>query len=407
MKILFYNHTGRVSGAEHVLLMIIQGLDRSRIEPVLLCPNEGTLTNLTPAGIRKIPIDPLSARFTSRPDHLWRYVKSSFQVIRAARAAVICEAPDIIHANSIRSGLVMSVATFGCRIPIIWHAHDMLPRHPLSTAVRLLALMSNRNCILSVSRAVADRFRGKVLDPFARRVRHEVIHNGVNAERFYPDPETRATVRRDLGINDTQLVIGTVGQLTPRKGQLELIKAFAEIAGEFSNAVLLIIGAAIFNRDEEYAARLARTAASLGLADRIRFLGQREDVARLIRGLDCLVVNSKSEPFGLAVVEGLASEIPVLATAVDGIPEIIRHGENGWLVPPDDLQKLADSLRQLLQDPELRRRLGRQGRRDMIADFTTQRFLTDIHSLYWSLSQSRELPQRKASKSLMAKPITY
>jgi glycosyltransferase involved in cell wall biosynthesis len=221
-------------------------------------------------------------------------------------------------------------------------------------------------------------------------------------QRFYRDLETRLRVRRDLGIDESQLVVGTVGQLTPRKGQLELIRAFSNIAPEFPRAVLLIIGEAIFNHDQEYATTLINEVENLGLSDSIRFLGAREDVPSVIRALDCLVVNSRSEPFGLTVVEGMGSEIAVLATAVDGIPEIIRHGKSGWLVEVDDHRQLVEGLRALLQNPALRSKLGREGRAHAVARFSSQRYLGEINSLYRSLEQNDRMPHRRLSKRFVA-----
>ncbi len=155
-------------------------------------------------------------------------------------------------------------------MPVIWHAHDILPRHPLSTAVRVFAMITSRNRILSVSQAVEDRFRGSSLRPFRRRVPMVVIHNAVDMERFKPNPESREEIRGGLGLGVTQPVVGIASQLTARKGQMELIGAFADVSREVKHAVLLIAGAALFNRDEEYArslkARLDRSALRIGFA---------------------------------------------------------------------------------------------------------------------------------------------
>jgi glycosyltransferase involved in cell wall biosynthesis len=114
--------------------------------------------------------------------------------------------------------------------------------------------MSRRNRIVAVSHAVANRFQGQLTHSFRGRV--ETIYNAVDLERFYPDAQSRKEIRRALGI-DAARVIGIVGQLTPRKGQLELIEAFAETSREFPDTVLLIVGEPLFNRDAEYAKSLA------------------------------------------------------------------------------------------------------------------------------------------------------
>jgi glycosyltransferase involved in cell wall biosynthesis len=392
VKILFYNHTGRVSGAERVLMMILEGLDRSRFDTVLLCPAEGRLADMGgDAKIKVVAIDHLAARFTLRPYQLVRYLASFVCTIREARAAVRSQTPDIIHANSIRAGLVMSAATMGMGVPVVWHAHDLVPRHLLSVAIRLFSLLSPRNRIIAVSDAVANRFRGKLLRVFSRRVRITTIHNAVDLERFQPDPQSRQEVRRAHGIADRQLLIGIVGQLTPRKGQRELIEAFSDVAREIPDAVLMIVGEPIFNRDDEYADSLKISAGSSGSSDRIQFTGPRDDVPALMRAFDLLVVNSRSEPFGLTVTEAMASGTPVVATAVDGIPEIIRHGESGWLIKAGDHSSLVDGMLTLLLDPDLRRKFCQSGRQAAIERFSQQRFLNETQSLYRTLRSGRKL----------------
>lgn len=384
-----------VSGAERVLLTILGRLDREQYEPVVVCPPSSRMLELADqANVRTRALDQLEARFTWRPDRVVKYLGSFVAVIRNARKIVVEEAPALVHANSIRAGLVMSAATIGVRVPVIWHAHDILPRHPLSTAVRMFAALNSRNRILAVSQAVATRFRGIALRHFKRRVPISVIHNAVDLDRFRPDPTSRDGIRKELDAFAQQPLVGIVGQLTPRKGQLELIQAFADVARELPNATLLIVGEAIFNRDEEYADHLARTVESLGLSHRVRFLGARDDVPQLIRGLDLLVVNSHEEPFALTVLEGLASGRAVLATAVGGTPEMIRHGANGWLVKSRDKEGLARGIITLLRDPELRARLGEQARRDAINRFSLERFMGEINALYRETLPRGTMPQQ-------------
>jgi glycosyltransferase involved in cell wall biosynthesis len=157
----------------------------------------------------------------------------------------------------------------------------------------------------------------------------------------------------------------------------------------------LVVGTALFNRDAEYATQLECVAASLGLADRVRFLGSRDDIPRLLQGMDLLVVNSHEEPFALTVLEGLASGTAVLATSVGGTPEMIKHNANGWLVKAQDQEALVKAIRTLLGDEGLRRQLGRNGRRAAIARFSIERFLSEVEELYCEVLESGKLPQHK------------
>jgi glycosyltransferase involved in cell wall biosynthesis len=400
LKILFYNHTGTVSGAERVMSMILDRLDRARFEAVVACPAESPMMEMVQSlDVRTRGLQLLEARFTWRIDRIIRYLISFIRVIRCARRIVIDEAPDVIHANSIRAGMVMSAATMGLDMPVIWHAHDILPRHPLSTAVRLFAMATSRNRILAVSRAVSDRFRGVILRPLKRRVPIGVIHNACDLERFQANAKQREEIRRSLGLGQTQPVVGIVGQLTARKGQLELIEAFARTSCEVKDVVLLVIGASLFNSDDGYVEQLQRAVESLGLHNRVRFLGPRDDVSKLMQGIDVLVVNSHEEPFALTVLEGLSSGTAVLATSVGGTPEMIRHGENGWLVKAGDRDVLVKAMLTLLRDESLRRRLGRGGRREAIARFSIERFLREVEELYSEvLNRDRIIGQRESAR---------
>src|SRR5882672_845023 len=270
MKILFYNHTEQVSGAERLLLMILARMDRAEFDPIVVCPGKDSLSRMVlDLGVPVETITGLEARFTWRVNQLGRYCKSFFKVILQLRRKVTTISPDLIHANSIRAGLVATAATIGLGTRVVWHLHDLLPRHPLSTAIRAVASLSSRTCLIAVSEAVARNFCGR----FSRLIksrpttraglpgwgpRTSVILNAIDLEKFQPDQAAGRAIRAELGLSQDDLVFGIVGQLTPRKGQLELIKAFAR-AG-VPRSTLLIVGAPLFNRDDDYAQSLEQAA---------------------------------------------------------------------------------------------------------------------------------------------------
>ena len=179
-----------------------------------------------------------------------------------------------------------------------------------------------------------------------------------------------------------------------------MIEAFSQVAREIPDSLLLIIGEPLFNRDQEYAKKLKQVAQALGISDRVCFLGNRDDVPKVMRGLDVLVVNSHQEPFALTVLEGLASGTAVLATAVGGTPEMVRHRENGYLVSSRDHAELSNAILALLRDKNLRRQLGRNGRFDAIAKFSIDRFMKEIGSLYRGVLASGKTPQHENAAAL-------
>ena len=380
------------------MLLVLTKLNRGYFRPEVICPASGELKKtVTDLGVPCHEVDSLKARFTWRLDHLVRYLGSFGRLIRQVRAQVTGIDPDLIHANSVRAGLVTTLATIGLDVPVVWHVHDMLPRHPLSTAIRFVVRCSQRTRIIAVSKAAADRFRGNLLRGTKARASVTVILNAVDLEKFHPDDTSRLCAREALTLAAADQVIGIVGQLTPRKGQLELLEAFALVLQQLPRAILLVVGAPLFNQDEEYLQRLTKTARTLGIADRVRFLGARDDIPAITRAMDLLVVNSRVEPFGLVVLEGMASATPVLATAVDGILEIINPGENGWLVPPGDKSTLAAGVIHLFCQRGLRASLSARGLENVKALFTAERYLRELQEFYQE-NKRREL--RSENKEL-------
>jgi glycosyltransferase involved in cell wall biosynthesis len=380
LRILFYNHTGQVGGAERLLLTLLARLDRASFDPILICPEPGPLRKMAiRLGVPAESTSVLHARFTWRPDHLVRYLMSFARVILDLRKKVISADPDLINANSVRAGLVVTVATLGLNKQVVWHIHDLLPRHPFNSLIRAVGLLSGRTRMIAVAQASADRFIGS-FRPLRRRT--TVIPNGVDLERFHPDQNTRQKIRAELQLGADTSVIGIIGRLTPSKGQLELLHAFKRVLSEFPNATLLIAGAPAFNQEHEYAELLKRAAAELGISNRVLMLGVRDDVAAVMQALDLLVVNSSSEACCLVVLEAMASGVPVLATRTGGTPELIEHGKDGWLFPLRDDDQLVAAIIKLLGQPKLRAQLAEQARQRITSRFGLDQYIGEIQNFY-------------------------
>jgi L-malate glycosyltransferase len=397
LKILFYNHTSEVSGAERVLLLLLSRLNRSRFEAVLLCPSAGQLQKEAKAlHVQCADVDLLNARFTWRIDTLIRYIASFVATMRQVRSRVREQQPELIHANSVRAGLVISAATVGLGIPIVWHVHDLLPRHPLSACIRLFTLFRPPLRIVVVANAAADRFKGKLLRRFPKRVKVAVVYNAVDAAKLRLT--STSSMRKELRIRNSDRLIGIVGNLSPIKGQLELIRGFAKARKRIPNLVLLVVGSALFNRGDGYQKQLLAEVRALRLEPYVRFLGQRSDVPAIMSALDLLVMNSRSEAFPLVALEGMAAGVPVMATAVGGLPELITHESNGWLVPLGDEEKLVDGIASLLEQPDLSMRLAAQGRQHVSKDFPVHKFMTRLEAIY---TEAAAKPVRAVSEQLV------
>lgn len=382
-KILFYSHTGTVSGAENVLLMALRRIDRWRFSPMAVCPADGSLAaKISEYGVPVKTIDPLEARFTWRIDLLFRYLVSFIGTYGQLRATIKDGKPDLIHANSIRAGLAATAASVATGTPVFWHLQDELPRHPLSSAIRLFAAASSRVRLIAASKATADSFCGRMRSVFQTRTPLRVIHNVVELANFNTNPRHRDEIRKELGLSESEFVIGVVGQITPRKGQLELIRVFAHSQSQMPSSTLLIVGAPMFNQDDLYLEELKQLTGELGLAGRVKFTGKRPDVVKVMQSLDVLVVNSRSEAFVIAALEAMACGTPVIATDVGGIREMIEHKVSGWLVPFGDERLLAEALTTFSNRPDIRLAFSTAGKSAVTERFHGDKFIEQLEDFF-------------------------
>ena len=383
MKVLFYNHQGKVSGAERVVLLILKRMNRSRFDPIMVCPKTDTMAAETERlGVPCQTIDQFEARFTVRPDKLLFYFASFIKIIRQLRAEIIKSQPDLIHAISIRSGLVATISSIGLKIPVIWHLHDELPKHPLSSLIRLFVIYFRQIRLLPVSQATGKNFRGRILQLFGKHLQERVIHNGIELEEFQIDQTNRRRIRIELGLDEKDLVIGIVGQITPRKGQLELIETFAKTQKQMPNSILLIVGSPMFNQDDVYLEKLKQTTKNLGIENRVKFTGSRRDVAAVMQALDLIVINSKSEALVLVAIEAMVCGTPIIATDVGGTVEIITHKTNGWIVPFGDESALTEALITLGKNKDLRQEFAEESRKIAVSRLNAQHFISQVEEFY-------------------------
>ena len=387
-RILYVNHTGCISGAERVLIETVRTLDREHYEPIVACPVHGALTEeLKALGVATVPLPVVQARFASRPDRIARSVMALARATRALHAVVRGFSPDLIHANSVRAGIMATLARGERSIPLIWHVHDDLPRHPASTAVRTLFLLSHNTCALAVSDATRRRFQGHC--PIAKRM--FVIHNGIDLSRFSSDQSShRKAFREEIGVGEEEFLVCAVGQICDRKGLLGLINAFARVHEQLPTMHLVIAGKVVFEHEAGHLAQLQRAVDEWRIGDRVHFCGEVQNVPLLLQSSDLMVLNSKEEPFGLVVVEAMASRTPVLATRVGGIPEIVHDAENGWITSPGDVNELASKLVKLSRSRDELRRAADRALHETCPMFSLDRYKSELEMLYRRLcSQAR------------------
>ena len=249
-----------------------------------------------------------------------------------------------------------------------------------------------------VPRRMISRFIDRTI-AVSEAARASLIGDGYPAEKIIVVPDGRdlsgfrtgvgrEAIRRELGVERTVPLVGVLGRLEPRMGHAELFEAWPSIVAEFPAARLLVVG------DGSLRSRLEARARDLGLAGQIIFAGARTDFARVLDAIDLLALPSLSEAMALTAIEASAMGRPVVATAVDGIPEVIREARTGRLVPPGDPTALSRAIRGVLRDPLGAQRMGRAGRDFVLDRFSLERQVSSTARVYRDVAGTpRQLPR--------------
>jgi len=352
-------------GTERLVIDICTRLQPRFRMAVCCLDRQGALAHeLTDRGIEVIALH-RSAGF--RPSVGYRIA----QVAERHQAAVV-------HCHQYSPFVYGRIATL-CRprLKLVFTEHGRLSDDPPSLKRRMVNPLLGRlpASLYSVSGVLRDSM---IAEGFPDR-RIEVIHNGV-------DPGPGATIfdrrraRRELGMSEETFLVGTVARLDPVKNLDMLVEAFAGVRTALANGLLIIIG------DGPERRRLENLARAAGVADAVRFLGHRGDVRRLLPAFDVYVNSSISEGVSLTILEAMATNLPVVATAVGGTPEVVADGVTGLLVPARQPAALASALTALGKAPERRAELGSAARLSIEARFQLDGMIERYADVYARLA---------------------
>ena len=346
----------QVGGAERQVVGLAVTLGRRGYEVVVACSVAGELASLLEeAGV---PVRPLMGRLVKRRVSP-RYALRLGRLMRGERF-------DLVHAHIYASAAAAALAALGTGLPLV------ITEHTEGTWQGWRARWVSRWVYRRVERliAVSASIRRRLLERDG--VHPDLITIVPNAVTSPPEPRPDSL---PPGLRESSLV-GTVARLQPEKGIESFLNAAARIAPLFPMARFVIVG------DGPLREELAALAEDLGLGDRLHFLGFRPDASAVMGSLDVLVVPSLTEGSPLVTLEAMSAGIPIIASAVGGIPDQVLHGRDGLLVPPGDPGAIAEALISLLRDSARARRLGEAGRRRAASLYSHETMVQQIEAVY-------------------------
>ncbi|MEJ5384107.1 MAG: glycosyltransferase [Fimbriimonadales bacterium] len=357
-----------------MVVHLLEHLDRDQFMPVCICLQPPTGSHLE-ARVQQLGI-PL--HFLDKGNTM------SMRVLRMLNALFRQYRPAVVHTHLVALNYAYPLM-LRYRTPArVYTVHSLAERDigfRMGPVVRSLAFRYRVGHVVPV--AIAEEIRASIQrvygypDP-------PLIPNGIPTDEYAPDADRRLQWRRAHGLEPHAIVLTHVGRFAPPKNHALLIEAFARVQSPSAPLYLLLVGGG------ELQEKAREQVDALGLQARVRFLGVRADVADILNASDAFVLSSRVEGNPLSVMEAMAAGLPVVSTAVGGVPELVQHGETGLLVPSEDRDALAGALQTMVDSPARRQTMGAAARQHAMEHFDIRLTVRGYEQLYTHLLEKNQ-----------------
>ena len=363
MRILHLDTERTWRGGEQQMCYLARGLQEHGHKSIVLCrPESPCMERAQGMGLAVHP-------FTTRGD---------LDLPAARRLGRLADetGADILHAHTARTVIPAAASRFFAkrRARCVAHRRVDFTIHKMPLRLSGLKYRWGVDRFIAITQAVKDVM---VKDGIPEE-KISIVHSSTDLSRF-EGIERKPGLRAELGVPEDALLVGNVAALVGHKGQAYFLDAAAEVLKESPNAFFIILG------EGQLRGELEARAGDLGIEERLRMPGFREDVAHCMAEFDVFCMSSWGEGMGSVVLEAMAMRRPIVATRAGGLVEVIKDGENGLLAPPRDGKALAAAIGKMLADPALARRLAEAGRKTVEEEFTVERMVERTIAVYEEL----------------------
>lgn len=393
---MYLEATSQIGGAERVLIELLERLPRELVEPHLICPEPGALTDQAQASHIPLTIESLPNFASTSRVFGERKIIDPFAVLRDFALVVNSSARisrrlrqehfDLIHTNSFFAHLYGGLAAKRLGIPCAWHLHDMMETNRFGGLAGFLWRWLGNNLpsrIIGSSKCALEAFDGSD--------KAVAIYAGVMPT--YAPKEDWLGWRAQLNLTKDSILVGYVGRIGWVKGLDILVRAAKQAIVVNPRIHFVVIGGPLFG-EHAYAESITQQVKSSGLGQNWHPMGYYADASQRLHDLDCLVLPSRRESLPRVLLEAGMAGVPVVASRVGGIPEVIESGVNGVLVEPEDPGALADALLSLLGNQDRARLMGENARQKVIANFDIQQSVNAFYALYREMLGTPTAPMR-------------
>jgi glycosyltransferase involved in cell wall biosynthesis len=351
------------TGSPKSMVNMISTLERSKYQPLFLANGKGKLVDVLndlKVGIIPGKVETLSVKSPIK------FIKAIYRQVKLLKANRI----DIVHMNNFGWNEDIVIAAKLLKIPVVLHCHNAsyINKSNLNMKSSSKVLTCSKKLQLDIGNfdLIADRT--------------DVLYNLVDCDKY----EKGTSVREELNISDDIIVVGTVAQISYRKGIDIFIEAAEKSLKIHPNTIFIIVGPDAKN-ENNYVTEIKEQIISKNLSQNIKLLGSRQDIPNIMFSLDVFLFTTRQEPFGMVITEAMAAEVPVIASRVGGIPEIISSKNVGLLVESENSHDFSLALNSLIETPEVRKNIGIASKKHVKELFDKSVISAQIDNIYTSL----------------------
>jgi len=372
IKVLHIITNLAVGGAQDNTLLTLEKLDKKKYDITLLCGKSGNWIK------RACSIPGIKIYFINE---LIRKIHCFYDIIALIKIYLYVKKNkfSIVHTHSSKAGFSGRLAAKLAGVPVIIHTIHGFPFHDYMNPVkrnffiileRFLAKISTQ--LITVSKL---NLRKAVQLKIAKEPKFTNIYSGIVFKNF-DEKINKQRKRETLNIDSDAKVISLIGRLSKQKGQQYLLKAVPDVISQYPNIQFLIIG------DGELKKYLIKLTTKLKIENNVRFLGFRNDISEILQITDIFVLSSLWEGLGRSLTEAMYMNKPVIATSVEGVPEIVKHEKTGILVKPKDIRGIAQAIKKLIGNPTIMEQLGTNAHSLVVKIFSAEKMVSEIDLIY-------------------------
>ncbi len=363
-KILHAIRQGEIGGGETHVLDLVNHLDKAKYESVILSFTDGPMVDQLKASNYKTYVIKTTTPFDLR---VWSKVKK----------IISTEKIDLIHAHGTRANSNTFYSAKALKIPLIYTVHGWSFHPDQNKVIKLIRTLSERFLVRVSNKTIcvseSNLTEGKRNFPMSNAV---VIVNGINKDKFDPD-KIYPDIRKEFEIGLDEVVVGYIARITHQKSPLTFLRSIADVP---SRAKYLIVG------NGDLKPQMLQLAEELNLKNKLIFLDFRKDIPAILNSIDIFCLPSLWEGLPIALLEAMAMRKAIIASEIDGITDLIINNENGLIIPPLDIKKLALALELLITDKSFRNKLGKQAELTVKKNYNITTMTRKIQDLYTTLT---------------------